>query len=195
MTAAAIILAGGASRRMGTPKALLAYKNQTFLDLLVSIFHDRCSITAVVLGHQPQVIRAAVKSDALFLENPQWELGQLTSLQAGLRALPPVDSVFFTPVDYPAIPSDLPGLLLDALERSPYSSFAVPSFQGQHGHPVLFRASIITEFLDLPSDASARDVIHRYAGTTVYVDTPHAGVVTDVDEPGDYEALLQGSRL
>lgn len=191
MKTAAIILAGGESRRMGTPKALLTYRGQTFLDSLVSLFQTDAEPVVVVLGHAPDVIQSGLKSSPVFVQNESWQAGQLSSLQAGLRAVPPdVEAVFYTPVDFPAIPPSVPGALRSALR--PDNQFAVPSFQGKHGHPILFRSALIPEFLALGLNQTAREVVHRHMTSTVYVDIPHPGVVTDIDVPEDYEALVAG---
>ena len=86
MKTAAVILAGGASRRMGSPKALLPYAGETFVDRLIGVFQSVCDSVIVVLGHEADAIRSGVRRKASFVFNPDHELGQLTSLQCGLRA-------------------------------------------------------------------------------------------------------------
>ena len=72
--------------------------------------------------------------------------------------------------------------------------FAIPRYRGERGHPVLFRAPVLAEFLALPAGAAARDVVHAYASRTVYVDVDDFGVVRDADTPEDYEALLKATE-
>ncbi len=183
---AAIILAAGASSRMGQPKALLSYQGETFLDRLSGIFERHCETVIAVLGHHAEAIRAGARRQALFTVNPVPERGMLSSLQCGLRALPAgVDSFFFTPVDYPAIHESTVARLAatDAI-------IAVPRYEGRRGHPVLCKAQLAAEFLATPTRAS--DVIHAHAGETVYVDVADPGIVADIDEPADYERLVRG---
>ena len=114
---------------MGSPKALLPLNGTTFADGLIDAFAP-CDDVIVVLGHDAQRIRAGISRPARFVVNPNPELGQLSSLQCGLRAVTGADAVFFTPVDYPAISRRTVELLL---ARS--GTFAMPRFEGRRGHP------------------------------------------------------------
>jgi CTP:molybdopterin cytidylyltransferase MocA len=101
-----LILAAGESRRMGSPKALLEFQGETFLDRLIGLFSRRCSPVIAVLGAQQEMVRAGLRRAdvALLVENPDFRLGQLTSMQCGLRAVPAeADGVLFTLVDHPAV--------------------------------------------------------------------------------------------
>ena len=191
MNAAAVILAGGASRRMGSPKALLTIGSETFADRLIGVFDACCSPVVVVLGHDADRIQAGIAREARFVFNPDHALGQLTSFQCGLRSIHTApDAVLFTPVDYPSFSRATVTALLHAFERQ-RPPVVVPRCDGRHGHPVLIAAELVDEFLALPSDASARDVIHRHAGHTLYVDVDDPGINRDVDDPDAYQALLQ----
>ncbi len=81
----AVILSAGASSRMGRPKALLPYREGTFLEHLIEVTrHPRIAITRVVLGAGAETIRTAAKLDpSVVVLNPDWEQGQLSSICAG----------------------------------------------------------------------------------------------------------------
>jgi CTP:molybdopterin cytidylyltransferase MocA len=98
---------------MGSPKALLRYREETFLDTLTALFATRCSPVIVVLGARAAEIRAGALRSATFVVNPDYARGMTTSLQCGLRAVPPdADGVLFTLVDHPAAsPATLDALL------------------------------------------------------------------------------------
>jgi molybdenum cofactor cytidylyltransferase len=178
---------------MGTPKALLTYQGETFVDRLIRIFESTASEIIVVVGKDAGAIRSSAGRSAHFIVNAEWELGQLSSLQCGLSVLSAeVDAVFFTPVDCPGISAETPLLLLKNF--APGADFVIPRFQGRRGHPVLFDSRLAAEFLALPPCSSAREVVHRYSGSTRYVDVEDAGVLRDVDEPADYEALIGAAR-
>ena len=81
---AGIILAAGASSRMGTPKALLDYRGETFLDRLIRVLGAVCDPVIVVLGYHAEQIRAGVNGRVQFVVNPTPTRGQLSSLQTGL---------------------------------------------------------------------------------------------------------------
>ena len=188
MSYAGIILAAGESSRMGSPKALLEFRGQTFLDRLIRCFEEHCSPVIVVLGHEPEVIRAGVRSSgaAKFLLNAQYHLGQFSSLQCGLRAAPSdAEGVVFTPVDHPNIE---PVTLAKLIESG--APIAIPQYLGRHGHPVLFSYSLVPEFLALGPDNQARTVLHRHASEIRYIDVPDAGILDDIDDPDAYHRLL-----
>jgi molybdenum cofactor cytidylyltransferase len=107
-----IILAAGESRRMGFPKALLRYREENFLDTLIGLFAPRCQPVIVVLGAHGDRIREHTLRPATFAMNADYQRGQTSSMQCGLRAVPAgADSVLFTLVDHPAVA----GATLDAL--------------------------------------------------------------------------------
>ena len=189
-----IILAAGASRRMGTPKALLEFQGQSFIDRLTGAFAQHCADVIVVVGYHADTIRSSMRLRHLpvFVENPAPENGQLSSLHCGLRAVPEGSSgILFIPVDCPDVK---PATIGKLLERSGDAAFVVPSHGGKHGHPILFRPEIASEFLALPPGSSAREVVHRYRSQTLYVDVQDPGVVRDVDDPAAYRELLAASE-
>jgi len=194
VTAAGLILAAGESRRMGTPKALLEFQGETFLDRLIGLFARHCTPVIAVLGAQQASIRAGLRraGEALLVENPDFRLGQLTSMQCGLRAVPAgTDAVLFTLVDHPAVKPDTVVQLLTCGSPAP---FRIPRYDGKRGHPIWFSKSVIAEFLALPPAASAKDVVSRYASEIAYLDVDDPGVLADVDDPEAYRRLLRESR-
>jgi len=185
---AGIILAGGESSRMGSPKALLEFRGETFLGRLIRCFEERCSPVIVVLGHEPEVIRSGVRSPgrAVFVLNDRYRLGQFSSLQCGLRGMPAeAEGVIFTPVDHPNIE---PATITRLIESG--APIAIPQYQGRHGHPVLCRSDLVPEFLALAPYGQARTVLHRHASEIRYIDVPDAGILDDIDDPEAYHRLL-----
>jgi len=193
VSCAGLILAAGESRRMGRPKALLPYGGETFLDRLVRLFAERCSPVVVVLGAEAAAIRAASAPRALFVENPDYRLGQTTSKQCGLRALKEAaEGILFTLVDHPAVSE----ATLDALLRErpgPAPLVRLPRYQGRRGHPIWFARALAAEFLALPPTGAARDVVHRHADRTEFLDLDDPAIVADIDDPAAYRALTGGS--
>jgi molybdenum cofactor cytidylyltransferase len=191
VSVAGIILAAGESRRMGFPKALLRYRDETFLDTLVGLFAARCAPVIVVLGANAVRIRERVVRPATFVLNPEFQRGMTTSLQCGLRALPPdTESVLFTLVDHPSVaPATLDALLCpsNALVR-------VPRHGGRRGHPIWFSHQLSCEFLSLPETGAARDVVRAHAGQTEFLDLEDPGILADIDDPAAY-GRLTGATL
>jgi molybdenum cofactor cytidylyltransferase len=189
---AGIILSGGASRRMGTPKALLLFQKETFLDRLIRVLSAACDPIIVVVGQHADQIRSGIESarDVLFAENPDPERGMLSSLQCGLMLVPDAaDAAMFLPVDHPNIKLSSVETLA-ARFRSDRAPVIVPTYAGEHGHPVCIARPLIAELLALPPAAKASDVIHRHVRQTIYIPVSDPAVVTDVDDPAAYANLL-----
>ena len=196
---AAILLAAGASARMGRPKPLLPFRGETILDNQIAL---HCAFSAqvfVVLGHHANEIAAGAKrtENAVLLLNPEPERGQLSSLQCGLRALPAyIEAVLIQPVDSPGVaPATLLAMckVWDNAAATP-PDFVIPAHEGRRGHPVLMRAAIVTELLALPEGATARDVVHAHRERTLFVETGDPAIHRDIDTPEDYEQLIAELR-
>lgn len=188
-----IILAAGASSRMGTPKALLDYRGETFLDRLIRVLGAVTDPVIVVLGYHAERIRAGASGDATFVINPEPERGQLSSLKTGLAALPSEAEGFaFIPMDCPAVREETVARLAQAfLARDPSTLLVIPRCKDDRGHPVFASRAIAEELLALSADGQARDVIHRHVPRTQYVDVDDRGILTDVDDPAAYRHLLE----
>ncbi len=176
---------------MGSPKALLSWEGETFLDRLIGVMGSVCRQVIVVLGYHAREIRAGVHRDATFVVNAAPERGQLSSLQCALRAMPAESDAFlFTPVDYPAIAASTVVQLEAALAEHGGALIAIPRYAGRRGHPVACRGRLAEEFLALPETGKASEVIHAHLEQAVYVDVSDGGILTDIDDRQAYEALL-----
>lgn len=196
MSAAGLILAAGESRRMGTPKALLEYRGETFLDRLARLFSARCAPVIVVLGAHAEQIRARSSAKCAFVFNAGWRTGQTSSMQCGLRAVPAgVDGVLFTLVDHPAVSEEtLDALVTQAHVRREHAGpgpalLRVPRFRERRGHPLWFSSALIPEFLAIPPSGVARDIVRAHAAETEFLDVTDAGILADIDDPAAYRAL------
>lgn len=191
MSIAGLILAAGESRRMGSPKALLPYGSETFLDTLIGLFSTRCSPVIVVLGAGAEAIRAAVARPATFVVNANYARGMTTSLQCGLRAVPPdAEGVLFTLVDHPSV---MPATV-DTLLAPPRPLVRVPRYGAERGHPIWFSRDLIPEFLAIPDGGAANAVVRGHAGETEFLDLDDPGITADIDDPEAYRNLT-GARV
>jgi molybdenum cofactor cytidylyltransferase len=191
---AGIILAAGASSRMGTPKALLDYRGETFLARLIRVLGTVCDPVIVALGFNADEIRAGAQG-ARFAVNPDPSRGQLSSLKTALAEVPPdAEGFLFMPVDCPAAEPETVRLLVRALDRPEQPLLVIPRHNGQRGHPVCARRELIAEFLALPPEGQAKEVVHRHADRTHYLDTFDAGVLADIDDPEAYRILQESAR-
>src|SRR5215472_5242470 len=131
----AIILAAGASVRMGRPKALLQVQGRTFVRRILDTLHSGgiFNVVVVLRPQQPAAAAEVVAAGAGVVENPHADAGQLSSLVAGLDALdvPGVESVLVTLVDVPLIQASTVRLLV---ERAASSTAPIvrAAFRGRH---------------------------------------------------------------
>ena len=185
-----LILAAGESRRMGTPKALLTIGGETFLGRLVHTASSVCDPVLVVLGYHAGVIRGSI--DVPSVINPDPERGMLSSLQCGLRALPPdTEAIIFTPVDYPNVEAGT-FLRIAATFRTEMCEVVIPRYQGTKGHPVCVSRKVLHALLDAPVTSRADDILGGFLGTTRFIDVDDPAITADIDTPADYAQLLAG---
>jgi molybdenum cofactor cytidylyltransferase len=183
---AAVILAAGESRRMGENKALLPYRGLTFVEHLIEATrHPQVGLTRVVLGAHAEEIRGKLKIDpAAFVINPDWPKGQLTSLQAAIRSLPPqiTSGLILCPVDHPLVSHHLIGALIAAFEASE-TSIVLPTYEGRRGHPVIFRSALYEELLAASPEVGARQIVWAHAEEIKEVPTDEEGVILNLNDP------------
>jgi molybdenum cofactor cytidylyltransferase len=187
---AAVILAGGASRRMGSPKALVSYQGASFLEHLLSVTrHPAIGVRRVVLGPDADAIsqQVTLAPDEIVI-NRDWELGQLSSIHAALRSLPEgTQAMLLCPVDHPLVSA----ALVDALVKTFLETRApvvLPMFEGRRGHPVIFAAAVYEELLRAPMDTGARAVVWAHNSDVQGVSTTEEGCVVNLNDP---DALLK----
>src|SRR5947199_4072927 len=140
---AAVILSGGASSRMGSPKALLPYQGRPFLEHLLEITtRPEIGARKVVLGADADSIAKVIPLRANeIVINPDWEKGQLSSIQAAVRKLPAgTEGMLLCLIDHPLIS----GSLVDELIAQFYNTkkcIALQDYEGQRRQSILLSAS------------------------------------------------------
>jgi len=191
---AAIILAAGASERMGYPKALLPYRGRPFLaGILEACYAAGIEKRVVVLGYYANKIKEEIDlSEVTVAMNEDLDAGPIGSVRAGLAALAPfpVDAVLVWPVDRPHVAVATVEALLDGF-RSSHQPIVVPTHQGQRGHPVLFARKVFAELLGAPNDEGARAVVHGDPARVAAVPVEDPAVLEDFNTPDDYKKLLR----
>ena len=183
---AAVILSAGASSRMGRPKALLPYREGTFLEHLIEVTrHPLIGVTRVVLGAGAEVIRTIAKLDpSVVVLNEAWEQGQLSSICAGLRSLEGIDTdgIVLCPVDHPLVTARLVSDLVEQFYENK-KAIVLPTFKGRRGHPVIFSKALFGELLAAPADMGARSVVWAHAADIAEVLTDEEGVILNLNDP------------
>jgi molybdenum cofactor cytidylyltransferase len=182
---AAVILSGGASRRMGAPKALLPYQGGTFLEHLLAVTdHPRIGWRRVVLGADAGAIAAGVKlpADEVVI-NENWEAGQLSSIQCGLRSLPGgTDGMLLCLIDHPLISRELVGELVSRFYLSG-KGIVLPFYKGRRGHPVIFASRLYEELLSAPLETGARAVVWAHSEEVCEMETSEEGCILNLNDP------------
>ena len=173
---------------MGTPKALLPLRGRTFLDnILEAISQSSVQKTVVVVGHHKAEIEGNVPPGTPVIYNLDYEQGMITSLQAGIRALPhETTAALLFLVDHPLVQRDTIELLIKNLAPG---RIVLPTFQGRRGHPVLFASDIFQEILSLTMSQGANIVVRKDPTRVVEVSVDFPGILVDVDTPEDFRKL------
>jgi molybdenum cofactor cytidylyltransferase len=182
---AAVILAAGESRRMGSPKALLPYQGRPFLEHLIEVTrHEKVGVQRVVLGSGAEEIRDKLGLEAAnVVVNARWTEGQLSSIQAGVRALSEgTDGMLLCPVDHPLVSAALVAELIAKFYASK-KAIVLPTYLGKRGHPVIFASTLYAELLEAPASKGARAVVWAHAGEVLEVPTDEEGVVLNLNDP------------
>ena len=191
---AGIILAAGASTRMGDDKALLRWGEKTFLEhLLAALKTSGVGVVRVVLGANAEAVQARLRfATGEVVVNPQWEKGQLSSLIAGLDSLPAgmVEAAVVCLVDQPAVSSRVIQTLLEKFNET-RKLIVTPTYKSKRGHPVLFSAGLFEELRGAPPEVGARHVLRQHAGEVLEVETEDEGVVLNINDPAAYEKILR----
>jgi len=190
---AAVILSGGASRRMGSPKALLPFQGRPFLEHLLDIArHPRIAVRRVVLGAHAEPIakEVALNPDEVVL-NEQWEKGQLSSIRSAIRSLPPgTDGIIVFLIDHPLISRNL----VDGLVEQFYATRApivLPVFEGRRGHPVIFSAALYAELEKASDNIGARSVVWAHEAEISEHITMEQGCVVNLNDPGAFARIMR----
>jgi molybdenum cofactor cytidylyltransferase len=192
---AGVILAAGASSRMGRDKALLPWRGKTLLEAHIALLQPETDLVIVVGGANAESLKPVIYGNAAFLAiNPEPQLGQFSSLRIALQAVLNYgrDAAIVALVDRPPVaPETLRTLKSEFCAAPEHETWAVvPDAAGQHGHPILIAREMIEAFLRAPATSNAREVEHAQRQHIQYIPVSDPAVATNWNTPEDFSKGL-----
>jgi len=189
----AIILAAGASQRMGRPKALLPFQRGTFLEATIVASRaagvDSC---VVVLGPDAdKVLESIDLSGVPVVRNDKPVSGPIGSIRLAICALNhAVEAVLVWHVDRPHVAVATLAKLVDRF-RQGGAAIVLPTLSGRRGHPVVFGRAVFDELMATPNEEGARAVVWADPSRVALVPVDDPAVLEDIDTPEEYADLLR----
>lgn len=193
MSIPAIVLAAGASSRLGRPKQLVEYQGETLLARAIRLSHEAGGDPVfVVLGANLEVILPTGLSDkAVPVINKDWQEGISTSIHAGLRAvhgvLPATEGVLLLACDQPRLSVEHLRALMRAFSLQSGAAIAASAYAGVRGTPAVFPRGAFRQLFELRGDTGARALLTKPARPVVGVPFPDGEL--DIDTPADLDQL------
>ncbi|HJW09696.1 MAG TPA: nucleotidyltransferase family protein [Holophagaceae bacterium] len=188
MRIAALVLAAGASRRLGRPKQLVELRSEPLLRRSARIALEAgCDPVLPVLGFEAAAMERALAGLAVrAIVNSRWMEGMSSSIRCGISSLPAdADAVLLVACDQWALEAADLGRLLEAFRAAP-SRMAAAAYGGGHGIPAVFPSSSFADLIALKGDRGARYLLQPEVSL---VEMPSARL--DLDVPEDLESMQQ----
>ncbi len=191
-----VLLAAGASTRMGTPKQLLKIEGVSLLRRAAEHALDSgCGPVVVVLGANADLIMPELEGLALYVTiNHNWKLGMSSSITAGLVALlaeaPEIEGVILFLADQPNVTgSSLRKLSAAHVETG--SELVAATYSGQIGPPAFFSRFHFEELKSIQGEGGAKYLLQQHASDVVLIDLPEGAI--DLDTAQDFAHLTTGA--
>jgi molybdenum cofactor cytidylyltransferase len=192
----AVVLAAGASTRMGRAKQLLPLGETTVLTrTLENVRSAGLNDIVLVLGASGEEIRRQLPRSLLdglrIVVNHAYGQGMASSLREGLSAVDQEsDAALIVLGDQPFLQPQTLHQIIDGY-RGSRAQIVVPTYQGERGNPVLLDRSVFSEAMVLEGDVGCRAIFVNHLEGISKVEVEDVGVLLDLDDPADYERLKQ----
>lgn len=190
---AAILLAAGASTRMGRPKALLDWRGLPLARWQAGQLAEACDLVIPVLGACAPEIAAVLPGHPAIRPtiNRAWQRGRASSIRTAARQVPETaETITIASVDQPAT-AEIVRNLLNHLQRRPDAQIAVPRQNGRNGHPAAFRTTLLPELRQVSERRQGlKAVRQRHAAATTFLETDDPTVLLDLNTLTDYQRAL-----
>ena len=185
-----VVLAAGASTRMGRPKLLLPVNGRPMVAGVVEALRGG-GVREIVLVTAPddEALQSWARQNGVTVAiNPNPDRGMLSTIQEGIAALGGSEGeiLLVSPADLPNLQSEtVSNLLRKMIETG--APLAVPTFHGKRGHPLAIASRLIPEIDTLDPNVGLKQLRDRHEAELLEIEVEDAGVVQDVDTPEDYE--------
>jgi len=193
----AIVLSAGKSSRMGTDKFSLMFdEKKTFLEKIVTVYHDfGCNEIIVVLNSDGvehfERLKIKLPSTAKIAVNHHPERERFYSLKRGVEAMREIVPCFVSNIDNPFVNDDLLEKMALQIETCDY---VFPSFNGRGGHPIMISENVVRDLLAEPEEQmNMRDYLNRYSKHRIAVDDDK--VLFNINTIDDYRRMIPGFSL
>ena len=193
----AIVLASGASRRLGRSKLEVTIGGTPALARVVDVLdEERIAPIVIVVGPDATIARQLLADRVVaFVENAAWERGRTGSVQRGLDEIPTDRPTVLWPVDHPLVEAKTVGELLSHAARDSMALWTLPTFEGRGGHPVVVQPAVFGRIRALAPDAPLRNLLPELGPQVARVPTSDPGVRINLDTPEAVaEARSRGLR-
>lgn len=191
----AIVLAAGMSKRMGTPKMALPFKDLSVIGTVLSVLSNATIETLIVVtGGEWKLVEEKIRElpvEVTIVRNPDPDHTEMMdSLRLGMKALPlNLDAFLIALGDQPQIQENTVALLLDEYART-RKSIIIPSYQMRRGHPWLIGVEHWAELQDMPEEQNLRDFLRKHSASIHYLPVETSTILEDLDTPEDYQRAL-----
>ena len=188
---AAVVLAAGASTRMGTAKQLLQIDGHPLAQhVLDNVQRSGVGEIILVLGHSAEVIQRELKLEgAKVVLNENFLQGMGTSLKSGLAAVnSEVQAALIILADQPFVRPETLDQLIAEHERT-RAQIVIPTYRGFRGNPVLLDRSVFPEVMGLSGDIGCRAIFGEHQDGIVKLEVGDVGILLDIDQKSDYESF------
>ncbi|MCH7918865.1 MAG: nucleotidyltransferase family protein [Planctomycetes bacterium] len=186
---AAVVLAAGQSRRMGTQKLLLPWGPSSVIGHIVDqLLETSLSHVCVVVGRDADRVTAALADRPVaWVTNPQPQGDMLSSLRCALRVLPvDCEAALVVLGDQPRITAALVEDLLQAYDTCA-QEILVPFYRGRRGHPMLFSRRYFEEVMTQYEGLGLRGLLQAHGPEVCEWPVSIPAVLMDMDTPRDYQ--------
>jgi molybdenum cofactor cytidylyltransferase len=198
MNVGLVILAAGASSRMGTPKQILpVFGKPMIVHLIDEVFNTKCHPVTVVLGaNKDKIVPLLDGIPVTLVDNPFWSNGLGSSVRMGLVGsyllTKGIEALIYITSDMPYVNASLINQMIKLAEDNDGKTIIASKYAGKVGIPALFKKAHFEEILELNGQEGARGIIEKHKNKVLEVTFENGK--TDLDTKEDYYDFLQSKN-